>query len=104
LTTARSFRESTVICEYVAEAFPAHPIYPSSPVECAHVRLWTKVVDEELHPACSALTYVVSHRHTILRNGVGSFDDYLSKGASEGVAARTLKWHYIQEATGRRDA
>jgi len=89
--------ESTVICEYVEEAFTAHPIYPSSPVERAHVRLWTKVVDEELHPACSALTYVVSHRHTILRNGVGSFDDYLSKGASEGVAARTLKWHYIQE-------
>ena len=89
--------ESTVICEYLEEAFPAQPIYPSSPVERAHVRLWTKAVDEELHPACSAITYVVSHRHTILRNGVGSFDEYLSRGASEGVAARTLKWHYIQE-------
>ncbi len=89
--------ESTVICEYIEEAFPAHPIYPSSPAERAHVRLWTKAVDEELHPACSAITYVVSHRHTILRNGVGSFDDYLSKGASEGIAARTLKWHYIQK-------
>jgi glutathione S-transferase len=93
--------ESTVICEYVEEAYPAHPIYPHAPLERAHVRLWTKVVDEELHPACSAITYVVSHRHTILRNGIGSFDDFLSKGASkgasEGVAARTLKWHYIQE-------
>jgi glutathione S-transferase len=90
-------RESTVICEYLEDAYPAHPIYPSSPLERAHVRLWTKVVDEELHPACSAITYVVSHRHAILRNGAGSFDDYLSKGASEGVAARTLKWRYIQE-------
>ena len=89
--------ESTVICEYVEETYTAHPIYPSLPVERAHVRLWTKVVDEELHPACSAITYVTSHRHTILRNGVGSFDDFLSKGASEGLVARTLKWHYIQE-------
>jgi len=89
--------ESTVICEYVEEAFPAHPIYPCTPSERAHVRLWTKVVDEELHPACSAITYVVSHRHTIVRNGIGNFDDFLRRGASEGVAARTLKWHYIQE-------
>lgn len=88
--------ESTVICEYAEEAFPSHPIFPSSPVDRAHVRLWTKAVDEEVHPACSAITYVVSHRHTILRNGAGSFDDFLGKGG-EGVAARTLKWQYIQE-------
>jgi glutathione S-transferase len=90
-------RESTVICEYAEEAFPEHPIYPSSPVERARVRIWTKAVDEELHPACSAITYVVSHRHTIMRTGVGSFEDYLSKGPGEGTAARALKWQYIQQ-------
>jgi ganglioside-induced differentiation-associated protein 1 len=89
--------ESTVICEYAEEAFAEYPIYPSSAVERAWVRLWTKAVDEELHPACSAITYVVSHRHTILRNGVGSFEDFLSKGAVEGTAVRSLKWRYIQE-------
>jgi ganglioside-induced differentiation-associated protein 1 len=90
-------RESTVICEYAEEAFPDHPIYPSSPVERAHVRIWTKAVDEELHPACSAITYVVSHRHTILQRGVGSFEEFLSTGAREGAAVRALKWQYIQE-------
>jgi glutathione S-transferase len=89
--------ESTVICEYAEEAFPQHPIYPTAPLARAHVRLWTKAVDEEIHPACSAITYVVSHRHTILRSGVGSFEDYLSKGSGEGVATRTLKWQYIQQ-------
>ena len=89
--------ESTVICEYLEEAFPAHPIFPSSALSRAQVRLWTKAVDEELHPACSAITYVVSHRHTILRNGLGDFEDFLSKGAHEGVAARTLKWQWIQQ-------
>jgi glutathione S-transferase len=90
-------RESTVICEYAEETFPEHPIYPASPLERAQVRIWTKAVDEELHPACSAITYVISHRYTILRTGVGSFEEFLSQGTSEGVTARALKWQYIQQ-------
>jgi glutathione S-transferase len=39
----------------------------------------------------------VSHRHTILRNGAGSFEDFLARGAHEGAAARTLKWQWIQQ-------
>jgi glutathione S-transferase len=98
--------ESTVICEYVEEVFPASPIYPSDALERARVRVWTKAVDEELHPACSAITYVVSHRHTILRNGAGSFEDFVAAGAAEGSAARQLKWQWIQhglEAPGASD-
>jgi glutathione S-transferase len=89
--------ESTVICEYIEDAFPEHPIYPSGPLERAQVRLWTKAVDEELHPACSAITYVVSHRHTILRRGIGDFEAFLASGGAEGRAARTLKWQWIQQ-------
>ena len=89
--------ESTVICEYVEDAFPDNPIFPASALERARVRLWTKAVDEELHPACSAITYVVSHRHTILRNGIGDFETFLAKGGADGRAARTLKWQWIQE-------
>lgn len=88
--------ESSIICEYLEDAFPAHPLYPADPLARARLREWTKAVDEELHPACSAITYVVSHRHTILRNGIGSFDDFLKAGGSEGKAARTLKWQWIQ--------
>ena len=88
--------ESTIICEYVEDAFPEHPLYPTDARARAQVRFWTKAVDEELHPACSALTYVVSHRHTILRNGAGTFEEFLSKGATEGLAARRLKWEWLQ--------
>jgi glutathione S-transferase len=88
--------ESTVICEYLEETFADRSIYPATPSARARVRVWTKAVDEELHPACSAVTYVVSHRHTILRNGVGSFDDFLKQGGADGLAARTLKWQWIQ--------
>lgn len=88
--------ESTVICEYVDEAFPEIRLMPATPLERAYVRVWTKAVDEELHPACSAITYIASHRHTILRNGTGSFEEFLSHGAREGVATRALKWQWIQ--------
>lgn len=88
--------ESTIICEYLEDAFPRHPIYPTEARARALVRSWTKAVDEELHPACSALTYIVSHRHTILRNGAGTFEELLSKGATEGAAARRLKWEWLQ--------
>ncbi len=98
--------ESTVICEYLEDSFADHPIYPEAPRERAQVRLWTKAVDEELHPACSAITYVVSHRHTILRGGAISFEDYLDAGAQEGREARARKWQWIQhglEAPGAAD-
>jgi glutathione S-transferase len=98
--------ESTVICEYVDETFADHPIYPASAYDRARIRIWTKAVDEELHPACSAITYIVSHRHTILRNDVGSFDDFLKAAGAEGISARTQKWQWIQhgiEAPGAAD-
>jgi len=90
-------RESTVICEYLEEVFPERPIYPRSAVERAAVRIWTKAVDEELHPACSAIAYVASHRHAILRNGAADFEAFLKSGAGEGSSARMLKWQWIQE-------
>jgi glutathione S-transferase len=89
--------ESTVICEYVEDAFREYPLYPSDPQARALARLWTKAVDEELHPACSALTYIVSHRHTILRNGVVDFETFVKQGAPEGSAARLLKWQWLQQ-------
>ncbi|MDT8399390.1 MAG: glutathione S-transferase family protein [Pseudomonadales bacterium] len=89
--------ESTLICEYLEDCFPSNALYPSDPYEKLLVRYWTKAVDEELHPACSALTYVVSHRHTILRNGVGNFEDFLKTDGAGGLAARTLKWQWLQE-------
>jgi glutathione S-transferase len=88
--------ESTVICEYLDEVFPSTRVFPDDPWRRACVRCWTKAVDEELHPACSALTYIVSHRHTIRRHGVGSFAEFMAAGATEGRAARERKWQWIQ--------
>lgn len=91
-------RESTVICEYLEEAFPETPrLMPADLAARAAVRVWTKAVDEELHPACSALTYLASHRHTILARGAGSFEDFLAAPGAEGRPSRERKWRWIHE-------
>jgi ganglioside-induced differentiation-associated protein 1 len=98
--------ESTVICEYIEDVFAARPIYPEDPYRRAEVRIWTKAVDEDLHPACSAITYVISHRHTIRRNGATNFDAFIKTPSSESIEARKLKWQWIEhglEAPGAAD-
>ena len=60
--------ESTVICEFLDDIAPAVPLKPNDPYERAQMRIWTKRVDERLHPMTSVLTYVASYRHTILEN------------------------------------
>ena len=93
----RVITESTLICEYAEAVFPQRPLYPRDPYATYQARLWTKAVDEDLHPACSAITYVVSHRHTIIRNGVSSFDAFLRAPSNESLEARKLKWQWIEK-------
>ncbi len=98
--------ESTLICEYLEAVFPQPALYPADPYAAYRARLWTKAVDEDLHPACSAITYVVSHRHTIMRNGIASFEDFLRAPSTESLEARKLKWQWLQhglDAPGAAD-
>ena len=98
--------ESTLICEYLETLFPQPALYPRDPFAVYQARLWTKAVDEDLHPACSAITYVVSHRLTIMRNGVASFEEFLRAPSKESLEARKLKWQWLQhglDAPGAAD-
>ena len=52
--------ESTVILEYIEDAFPDHPLRPASAAGRAKMRMWTKVPDEGLHVACGSLTYAAA--------------------------------------------
>lgn len=60
--------DSTVIIEYLDQIAPEASVHPTDPWERAQARYWTKAVDEDLHPACGAVTFVCSHRHTVLKN------------------------------------
>jgi glutathione S-transferase len=82
--------ESTVCCEYVDENFPDPPLKPATPYERAQMRLWTKAVDEHLHPVCGEITFAASHRHTLARLSKEKLDEFLHSTPSISV---TPGWH-----------
>ena len=82
--------ESSVICEYLDEVFPDPPLKPADPEHRATMRLWTKAVDEFLHPACAELTFASCHRHIIGRLSPEKFAEFLDSTPPLSV---TADWH-----------
>jgi glutathione S-transferase len=82
--------ESTVICEYLDEVFPDWPLKPANPRDRAEMRIWTKAVDELLHPACAEITFAASHRHTVARLGPDGVAKFLESTPPISV---TAAWH-----------
>jgi glutathione S-transferase len=82
--------ESTVINEYLDEVFPAPALKPADPLARAHMREWTKMVDEELHPACAYITFASCHRHIIRRLPQPAFEKFLASTPERSVMPQ---WH-----------
>lgn len=55
--------ESTVINEFIDDAYPDPPLRPQSASDRARMRLWTKQLDEGLHAATGVLSTCVAFRH-----------------------------------------
>ncbi len=58
--------ESTLINEYLEDAFPDVAMLPADPGERHAVRLFVKHIDEKVHPATGILTYGVATRPMLL--------------------------------------
>jgi ganglioside-induced differentiation-associated protein 1 len=86
----RIIAESTVICEYVDDAFDGPPLIPADPYARTQMRLWTKAVDEQLHPACGELTFVSCHRHIVMRLPPEKLEVFLNSTPAMSV---TATWH-----------
>jgi glutathione S-transferase len=54
--------ESTLICEYLDDCFPQPRLVPSDPRGRARMRLWSKVVDEQLFAATRELSFSAMFR------------------------------------------
>ncbi|MEM7082979.1 MAG: glutathione S-transferase family protein [Pseudomonadota bacterium] len=80
--------ESTLICEYIDEVFPGETLIPSEPYARTQMRLWTKAVDEQLHPACGELTFVCCHRHIVMRLGKDKLAEFLASTPDQSVTSR----------------
>lgn len=58
--------ESTLIAEYLDEAFPATSMRPSDLVDRAAMRIFASIPDQGLHAACGTVSTVVAFRHQYL--------------------------------------
>lgn len=54
--------ESTLINEYLDDAYPDPPLKPPAAVERHRMRLLTKLLDESIHPACGTVTFAIGMR------------------------------------------
>ena len=61
--------ESTVINEYIDEAFPGPTLRPSDAIGRARMRLWTKQLDEGLHADTGVLSTSIAFRYQKLEKG-----------------------------------
>lgn len=61
--------ESTIICEYLDEAYPLPSLMPRDPIERAEVRQWMILPDAGLHRACGTLTTSVAIREQMIAYG-----------------------------------
>ena len=70
--------ESTVITEYLDEAFSSPPLKPTTPFSKAAMRLWTKQLDESIHASTASVSNAIAFRHAHI----------------EGKSEEEIKMHY----------
>jgi glutathione S-transferase len=52
--------ESTLICEYLDEVYPAASLRPADLVERARMRRWARIPDEGIHVACASVSFAAA--------------------------------------------
>lgn len=87
--------ESSVICEYLDEAYPNPPMRPDDALSRARMRLWTIRPDAGLHHACGTISIALAFRHQMAEARGKQFDnrpnadetEYYRRIAREGLDA-----------------
>lgn len=70
--------ESTVICEYLDDAYPDPPLRPRDAVARAHMRWWTRQADSGLHQAVMQTSFGIAFRQQLLARGPEQVARYLA--------------------------
>ncbi|HEX7008029.1 MAG TPA: glutathione S-transferase family protein [Alphaproteobacteria bacterium] len=71
--------ESTVINEYIDDAYAEPALRPRDPIERARMRLWTKQLDEGVHAATGVVSACIAFRHQHLKKSPEQIAAYLAK-------------------------
>ncbi|MBL8548709.1 MAG: glutathione S-transferase family protein [Hyphomonadaceae bacterium] len=59
----RPIGESTIINEYLDEAYPEHPLRPADLLERTDMRRWVMLTDTGLSGACGLVSFAIAFRH-----------------------------------------
>lgn len=81
--------ESTVILEYLEDAFPEKSLRPASMIDRARMRQWAKIPDDGLHAACGSVTYAAAFAPQLRANHTPQeWEERLGKLPDRSRAAR----------------
>lgn len=90
--------ESTLINEYLEDAFPQQSMRPSAPADCHAMRLWTKLLDEKIQPVIAIVTFAIGPRSAILQQpeevreaNINAIPDPLRRAARRSVLEHGVK-------------
>jgi glutathione S-transferase len=85
----QAITETTVINEYIDDAFPDPPLRPASAIERAHMRRWGAVVDEHLFHAIATIGWSQGIGPILREEGEAEFKKKLAKLT---VPSKRQKW------------
>lgn len=103
--------ESTVILEYLDDAFPERPLRPTSPVERAKMRVWAQVPDAGIHAACATVSFAAAFAEQVkamntpeaLKERLTKLPDRARAWRQEQLYAHGLGAPFVPEAVKLHD-
>jgi glutathione S-transferase len=63
LDDGKAVVESTLICEYLDETYPQKPLMPPDPFSRTRMRLWSKLIDEQIFEATREISFSAHFRY-----------------------------------------
>lgn len=90
--------ESSVICEYLDDAFPEPPLRPAAPLERARMRVWLKFHDDVVHAAVHKASFQLFYRPYLVQLGRPAVEEQVRHHPKSEKARK-----FIEGATGELD-
>jgi glutathione S-transferase len=86
--------ESSVINEYLDDAFPEPPLRPASPIERARMRRWSQIVDEHLFHAIATIGWAFGVGPILRERGLAEFERSLARITLHSKRQKWLKAYH----------
>jgi glutathione S-transferase len=86
--------ETSVINEYLDDAFPDPPLRPASPLERARMRRWSQIVDEHLFHAIATIGWAFGIGPILRERGLPEFEKSLARITLHSKRQKWLKAYH----------